>query len=92
METVGAYEAKTHLRKLPEREIKGDRITNTKHGFPVAVLQPSESLRKAEPKQVIAEQHHFLSNHRLNGFFAEMIEQEPQKMMLKETLALAPEP
>ncbi|MBW2098933.1 MAG: type II toxin-antitoxin system prevent-host-death family antitoxin [Deltaproteobacteria bacterium] len=54
METVGAYEAKTHLPKLLERVIKGERITITKHGIPVAVLQPPESLRKAEPKRVIA--------------------------------------
>ena len=40
METVGAYEAKTHLPKLLERVRKGDRITITKHGVPIAVLQP----------------------------------------------------
>ncbi|MFP4085845.1 MAG: type II toxin-antitoxin system Phd/YefM family antitoxin, partial [Desulfobacteraceae bacterium] len=39
METVGAYEAKTHLPKLLERVMKGERITITKHGVPVAVLQ-----------------------------------------------------
>ena len=41
METVGAYEAKTHLPKLLERVLKGERITITKHGVPVAVLQLS---------------------------------------------------
>jgi len=39
METVGAYEAKTHLPKLLERVSKGERITITKHGIPIAVLQ-----------------------------------------------------
>lgn len=67
METVGAYEAKTHLSKLLERVIKGERITITKHGVPIAVLQPLESLRKAEPKHIIAELHKFRSKHRLNG-------------------------
>ncbi len=67
METVGAYEAKTHLSKLLERVIKGERITITKHGVPIAVLQPLESLRKAEPKRVIAELHKFRSKNRLNG-------------------------
>ena len=33
METVGAYEAKTHLPKLLERVLKGERITITKHGI-----------------------------------------------------------
>ena len=40
MDTVGAYEAKTHLSKLLERVAKGEHITITKHGIPVAVLQP----------------------------------------------------
>ncbi|MDY6857446.1 MAG: type II toxin-antitoxin system prevent-host-death family antitoxin [Thermodesulfobacteriota bacterium] len=39
METVGAYEAKTHLPKLLKRVLKGKRITITKHGVPVTVLQ-----------------------------------------------------
>jgi len=42
METVGAYEAKTHLPKLLERVLKGECITITKHGVPVAVLQPPD--------------------------------------------------
>ena len=67
MDTVGAYEAKTHLPKLLERVIKGERITITKHGVPVAILQPPESLRKAEPKQVIAELRKFRDKHLLNG-------------------------
>ena len=67
METVGAYEAKTHLPKLLERVSKGERITITKHGVPVAILQPPEYLRKAEPKQVIAELRKFRDKYRLNG-------------------------
>jgi len=75
METVGAYEAKTHLPKLLERVIKGERITITKHGVPVAILQPPESLRKAEPKQVIAELRKFRDKHCLNGLsIRDMIE------------------
>jgi prevent-host-death family protein len=76
METVGAYEAKTHLPKLLERVSKGERITITKHGVPVAILQPPESLRKAEPKQVIAELRKFRDKHRLNGLsIRDMIEE-----------------
>ncbi len=32
METIGAYEAKTHLPKLLERVRKGERIPITRHG------------------------------------------------------------
>ncbi|MDX8390522.1 MAG: type II toxin-antitoxin system prevent-host-death family antitoxin [Mariprofundaceae bacterium] len=42
MSSVGAYEAKTHLPQLLERVASGERITITKHGYSVAVLQPVE--------------------------------------------------
>jgi prevent-host-death family protein len=76
METIGAYEAKTNLPKLLERVIKGERITITKHGVPVAVLQPPESIRRTEPKQVIAELREFRRKHRLDGLsLRDMIEE-----------------
>jgi prevent-host-death family protein len=37
---VGAYEAKTHLPALLERVQRGEQITITKHGKPVARLVP----------------------------------------------------
>ena len=67
METIGAYEAKTHLPKLLDRVIKGERITITKHGVPVAVLQPPPALRKTEPKKVIAELRKFREKQTLKG-------------------------
>jgi prevent-host-death family protein len=76
METIGAYEAKTHLPKLLERVIKGERITITKHGVPVAVLQPPPHLRKTEPKMVIAELRKFREKHTLKGLsMRDMIEE-----------------
>lgn len=38
--TVGAYEAKTHLSELLEKVEAGEEITITKHGVPVAKLVP----------------------------------------------------
>lgn len=35
---VGAYEAKTHLSELLDRVEKGEQITITRHGRPVALL------------------------------------------------------
>lgn len=67
METIGAYEAKTHLPKLLERVIKGEQITITKHGVPVAVLQPPLPLRKTEVTKVIAELRKFRDSHALKG-------------------------
>ena len=40
METIGAFEAKTHLASLLDRVAQGERITITRHGVPAAMLVP----------------------------------------------------
>ena len=40
MKTVGAFEAKTNLSKLLERVSRGESITITKNGKPIAELRP----------------------------------------------------
>ncbi len=76
MQTVGAYEAKTYLPKLLERVLKGERITITKHGVPVAVLQPPEPERAADTGSVIHELRQFREQHSLGGItIREMIEE-----------------
>ncbi len=76
METIGAYEAKTHLPKILERVNKGERITITKHGVPVAVLQPPDHLKAEDPKKVIARLREFRSKHTLDGLsIQDMIKQ-----------------
>lgn len=75
METVGAYEAKTHLPKLLERVMKGERITITRHGVPVAVLQSPAPEKTVDTKSVIAEIRKFRNRHTLDGLSTrEMIE------------------
>ena len=46
MEMIGAYEAKTHLAQLLERVARGEHLTITRHGKPVAQLIPVTSDRK----------------------------------------------
>ena len=46
MEMIGAYEAKTHLAQLLERVARGEHLTITRHGKPVAQLIPVASDRK----------------------------------------------
>ena len=76
METVGAYEAKTHLPKLLERVLKGERIMITKHGVPVAVLQPPDPAKKVDTKSVILEMRKFRDKHSLGGIsIRDMIEE-----------------
>ncbi len=43
MLTVGAFEAKTHLSKLLDRVLEGERVTITRRGRPVAVLVPAQA-------------------------------------------------
>lgn len=65
MEMIGAYEAKTHLPQLLERVSRGDRITITKHGVPVAVLQPYDPDKRIDVAAVIAELRAFRAQNRL---------------------------
>jgi prevent-host-death family protein len=76
MDTVGAYEAKTHLPKLLERVMKGERITITRHGVPVAVLQsPGEETLKMT-RSTINELKKFRKKHSLKGIsIRELIEE-----------------
>lgn len=75
MDTVGAYEAKTHLSRLLDRVSKGERITITKHGVPVAVLQPPDMPRKRSVSEVVEDIRRFGERHTLDGLSVrEMIE------------------
>jgi len=75
MSKVGAYEAKTHLPRLLEKVAGGERITITKHGRSVAVLQPAEGGR-GNIADVIRELKRFRVGKRLDGdSIREMIEE-----------------
>ncbi len=50
MESVGSFEAKTHLAQLLERVAKGEEFTITKHGKPVARLVSSSAAAATKPK------------------------------------------
>jgi prevent-host-death family protein len=54
MDTVGAFEAKTHLAALLDRVARGERITITRHGIPAAVLVPvAETAAKLSHKEIV---------------------------------------
>ncbi len=76
METIGVYEAKTHLPKLLERVSKGECILITKHGVPIAVLQPPPQKKQMTPQKVIVQLREFRNMNRLNGLsLKKMIEE-----------------
>ncbi len=67
MESVGSYEAKTHLPALLERVAKGEEIVITKHGVPIARLVPVEQERLRDVRTVIEELKKFRKGHTLGG-------------------------
>ena len=76
MDSVGAYEAKTHLSQLLERVSKGERITITRHGVPLAILQPFDEDLNMDVRSAIEEMRQFRNKNRLNGLSVrEMIEE-----------------
>lgn len=67
MESVGSYEAKTHLPALLERVGRGEEIVITKHGVPIARLVPIEQERRRDVRAVIEELKKFRKGHTLGG-------------------------
>jgi prevent-host-death family protein len=56
MESVGSFEAKTHLPQLLERVAQGEEFTITRHGKPVARLVPAAPAKpKTDVRQVVEE-------------------------------------
>lgn len=56
MKTVGAFEAKTHLSHLLDRVEKGEEVTITRRGRPVAVLRPAQGQKdKAAMRTLVRE-------------------------------------
>ena len=67
MDTVGAYEAKTRLSELIDRVQRGDRITITRHGVPVAMLVSPSGQPKRAARETIAELREYRKGLRLRG-------------------------
>jgi prevent-host-death family protein len=51
--TVGAYEAKTHLSQLLDEVARGETITITRHGVPVAELMPPRKIQQRDVSAAI---------------------------------------
>lgn len=67
METVGAYEVKTHLSGLLKRVEKGESFTITKNGVPIARLVPVEAKPSVDRQQLLAATRAFRQAHPLGG-------------------------
>jgi prevent-host-death family protein len=63
MKSVGSYEAKTHLPRLLSQVEKGETITITKRGKPIAVLSPAQAVPEQNVSAVIAEFRAYSQEH-----------------------------
>ena len=76
---VGCYQAKTHLPRLLKRAARGERITITKHGVPIAMLGPVENKPKRDLRTVIQEIKDFSKEHKLGGITIRDLIEEGRK-------------
>ena len=53
--TVGSYQAKTHLAELLDRVARGDIVTITRRGVPVAQIVPPSLAARPSSDEVIAD-------------------------------------
>ncbi len=79
METIGAYDAKTRLPELLKRVAKGEKITITRHGVPVAVLQAPEAAQRPAPEKTIAALRRFRTKHALEGLTVRQLIEEGRR-------------
>jgi prevent-host-death family protein len=77
MESVGSFEAKTHLPQLLQRVADGEEITITKHGKPVARLVPPLATKAApDVRAAVAAMKRFRKGRSLGGLSVrEMIDE-----------------
>jgi prevent-host-death family protein len=76
MRTIGAYEAKTNLPRLLDEVEKGERITITKHGRPVAMLVPPRTMDREDAADLIRQMRELRRSNPLRGLsIRELIEE-----------------
>jgi len=66
MKQVGVYEAKTHLPRLLDQVERGETVTITRHGRPIARLVPV-SPNKRTVEQAIEAMREFRKGRTLGG-------------------------
>jgi prevent-host-death family protein len=54
MDTIGTFEAKTHLTRLLDPVAAGEQITITRHGNPIARLVPVKAAGPGQRRETIA--------------------------------------
>lgn len=79
IQTIGAFEAKTHLSKLLEKIEQGEQFVITKHGRPVAKLVPISNFDPLTARLAIEKIKQFSKHHSLKGLTLKQIINEGRK-------------
>ncbi len=79
MDTIGVFEAKTHLSRLLDRVAHGESVTITRHGKPVAYLVPVTTDRNKAKQAVdrIVKRRQHLKRTPLNDLLTTIHEGHP---------------
>ena len=80
MDSIGSFEAKTHLAALLERVSRGESIVITKHGRPVArLVPPDEAHVGMTAAEAIAGLLEFRKSHPIERELLKTLVQEGRK-------------
>lgn len=75
MQTVGAFEAKTHFSALLDKVEKGEQIVITKHGRVVAKLVPATAANQLRIQQAISALKNLIHGHKLKDDWKKLRDQ-----------------
>jgi prevent-host-death family protein len=67
MDTIGTFEAKTHLTRLLDPVAAGEQITITRHGTPIARLVPVKPGSARQIRETIAKLKDFSKGQTLGA-------------------------
>jgi prevent-host-death family protein len=79
MQTIGAFEAKTHFSALLEQVERGEQVTITKHGRPVAKLVPTTVVDNVRIRQAIQQLKEFSRTNTLDGLDWKILRDEGRR-------------
>lgn len=80
MQSIGAFQAKTHFSSLLEKVEKGGRVIITKHGRPIAELIPCKDKEDRQKiKLAIQDLKLFAKTHTLDGIHWKTLRDEKRR-------------
>lgn len=79
MESIGAFEAKTHFSALLERVHQGEHITITRHGMPIAKIIPAVERDQKAIRRAIKRMKNFAVKNKPLGMSLRALREEGRR-------------